>query len=406
MRVAEAPSRARQFVRAGDTLFSGVRINLRRTVLVKPDVTDVASTAFSVLSPGNEIDPGYLFRWMTSDFLVNSLIPLQRGSQPPAVLDDDVRAQPIAVPPLEVQRRIVTRINELFDEIDDGEAALARACEDLTTWRNALLRAAVTGELTADWRGANAPAESGTDLLARLLIERRGQWAAVARNRGKKYNDPAKPDLELLGRRPTLPRDWTWASAAQLTTLVTSGSRGWAEYYSDAGATFIRAQNINSDKLRLDGIAYVMPPRGSEGARTKVSKDDILVTITGANVTKSALVNIEFEEAYVSQHVGLMRPTDTSMSAFLYWWIVTPAGGRAILEREAYGAGKPGLNLPNLSGLPVPLPPLDEQREIARICASADVERIVCADAMVEAQQVATTLRQSILAAAFRGDLA
>ncbi len=67
-----------------------------------------------------------------------------------------------------VQRSIVARIDELFTDLDDGEAALARARTDLGTWRKALLKAAVTGELTADWRTANPPTETGADLLARI----------------------------------------------------------------------------------------------------------------------------------------------------------------------------------------------------------------------------------------------
>ena len=71
------------------------------------------------------------------------------------------------------QRRIVARIDELFAEIAEGEAALQRARQGLDTWRRALLKAAVTGELTRDWREANHPAETGADLLARISAERR-----------------------------------------------------------------------------------------------------------------------------------------------------------------------------------------------------------------------------------------
>ena len=85
-----------------------------------------------------------------------------------------------------MQRAIVARIDELFTELDDGEAALARARADLGTWRKALLKAAVTGELTADWRAANPPTETGADLLARILAERR----ALRRNGRKVYIEP------------------------------------------------------------------------------------------------------------------------------------------------------------------------------------------------------------------------
>jgi type I restriction enzyme, S subunit len=74
-------------------------------------------------------------------------------------------------PPAE-QKRIVARIDALFAEIDEGEAALAEARKGLATFRRALLKSAVTGDLTKDWRAANKPAETGHDLLARIARER------------------------------------------------------------------------------------------------------------------------------------------------------------------------------------------------------------------------------------------
>jgi type I restriction enzyme S subunit len=127
--------------------------------------------------------------------------------------------------------------------------------------------------------------------------------------------------------------------------LVTSGSRGWAKYYADSGSLFIRAQNINSDVLRLHDASFVRLPNKAEGLRTRVQKDDILVTITGANITKSALVECDLDDAYASQHVALVRLTDHRLARFLFHWIVSVAHGRKQLLESAYGQGKPGLNL-------------------------------------------------------------
>lgn len=373
-----------------------------------------AGAVYHAQGPSFAIDTAYFCSSTTSKidlrlgFHLLSFLNLRKLDQStavPSLSRDRYDQQVVPVPPQDRQSGIAARIDELFAEIDDGEEALVGARDDLATWRKTLLKAAVTGELTADWRATNPAAETGADLLGRVLTDRRASWEAHARSRGKRYKEPEQPDFGLFRHMPALPSGWAWASISQLTSFVTSGSRGWAEYYSDAGATFIRAQNINTDKLCLDGAAYVSPPTGGEGTRTKVSKGDLLVTITGANVTKSALVDVALEEAYVSQHVGLVRPVLESLSAFLYWWVVTPTGGRAILERLAYGAGKPGLNLPNLLGLPVPLPPLDEQREITRLCASTDEERCSCVEVIREGQFAAAALRQSILAAAFRGEL-
>jgi type I restriction enzyme S subunit len=161
-----------------------------------------------------------------------------------------------------------------------------------------------------------------------------------------------------------LPINWIQVAFGDLCNLVTSGSRGWAEYYSETGVGFIRAQNIRFGRLLLGDMACVQLPPNSEGARTRVEQSDLLVVITGAGVTNPALLDQDVGEAYVSQHVGLIRPTDKSLSPWLLLCLMAPAGGRDELVQRAYGSGKPGLNLDNIRSLTTPLPPLAEQHRI------------------------------------------
>ena len=129
------------------------------------------------------------------------------------------------------------------------------------------------------------------------------------------------------------------------------------------------------------------------------------MTITGANVTKSALVEKPIEDAYVSQHVALVRLKDTRLSKFAFQFVIGPAHGRKQLLAAAYGQGKPGLNLDNIRDVEIALPPPAEQQEIVRrvkaLFALADQieERYAKAKAHVE------KLTQAILAKAFRGEL-
>ena len=92
-------------------------------------------------------------------------------------------------------------------------------------------------------------------------------------------------------------------------------------------------------------------------------KDDILITITGANVTKAARVEEDIPEAYVSQHIALTRPRWPMMSQWLHLCFISHGSARGMLEKLAYG-DKPGLNLNNIRDLVLPIPPLAEQRRI------------------------------------------
>jgi type I restriction enzyme S subunit len=167
----------------------------------------------------------------------------------------------------------------------------------------------------------------------------------------------------------------------------------------------VRAQNIKHDCLELDDVAFVSLPDKAEGLRTRVQQGDLLITITGANVTKAALVKDELGTAFVSQHVALCRPTTEILPDYLYWFIVAEAAGRKQLTEMAYGAGKPGLNLENIRSVQVPLPSLSEQQEIVELIQSKLSEADQLDQTLATALQQAEALRQSILKKAFCGQL-
>jgi type I restriction enzyme S subunit len=298
---------------------------------------------------------------------------------------------------LDEQRKVVAEIEKQFSRLDEAVANLQRVKANLKRYKASVLKAAVEGRLVeteasvAQREGRSY--ETGEQLLRRILEERRAKWEV----RGK-YKSPVKPPGD---ENCVLPEGWTIATADQLTYLITSGSRGWGDFYSDAGILFIRAQDIKTDALNLHDAARVDVPVDAEGTRSSVSAGDILVTITGANVTKSALVPELDELAFVSQHVALMKLTQPETAPFVFNWIVSPANGRKTLESWAYGAGKPGLSLEQVRFLPIALPPLAEQIRIV-----AEVDRhlsIICeVQAEVEANlQRAQELRQATLRSAF-----
>jgi type I restriction enzyme S subunit len=121
----------------------------------------------------------------------------------------------VPLPPLAEQRRIVARVDALFAEIAEGEAALAAARKGLDTFRRALLNAAVTGELTKDWREANSVTETGHDLLARIAKSRAAKGQAGGRGR----RGANAPPLNTSGLSP-LPDGWAWGRLGELHPLA------------------------------------------------------------------------------------------------------------------------------------------------------------------------------------------
>ena len=139
-----------------------------------------------VLRAGNLFGNRWLLYWLnTVDYrgIVNGTTRLK-------LTQGAMNEMPVPIPPAGLEEHVIGRIDELFTDVDDGEAALERARGDLAMWRKALLKAAVTGELTADWRAANPAAGTGAELLTRVLAERRTRWLADVGNKGKRYVEP------------------------------------------------------------------------------------------------------------------------------------------------------------------------------------------------------------------------
>jgi type I restriction enzyme S subunit len=313
------------------------------------------STEFHVLRPGDSVDAQYLYHFVSSQIFRKEAARQMTGAVglrrvPTAFLEN----AEFPLPPLARQREIVAEIEKQFSRLDEAVANLQRVKANLKRYKASILKAAVEGRLVETEASIahreGRPYETGEQLLQRILDERRAKW----RGRGK-YKLPVGPLKDGL---PSLPDGWTWANADQLTHLITSGSRGWGDFYSDTGVLFIRAQDIKTDALNFSDAARVDVPIDAEGTRSSVTEGDILVTITGANVTKSALVPALGELAFVSQHVALMKLAMPETASFVFTWIISPANGRKTLESWAYGAGKPGLSLEQMRALPIALPPL------------------------------------------------
>jgi type I restriction enzyme, S subunit len=420
----EAPSRARQVARTGDILFSTVRTYLNKIARIEHDYPNpVASTGFTVIRPAEGVSSQFLFFRVLSEDLLQPLHALQTGSSYPAVRDKDVFAQPIPLPPSREQERIVAKLDALLSRVTAGEAAARRALERLKRYRAAVLHAAVTGELTRDWRkkhshlqAAGSKLESGAQLLKRLLQERRARWEEAELKRlhaaGKppeddkwmeRYPKPIEADSSKL---PKLPEGWTWISLDQLAIHLTSGSRDWSKYYGKGSGTFLMAQNIRRSGLDLSFRQAVNPPANDrDRERSQVARNDILVTIVGANTGDVCIVPKELPEHFVCQSVALLRLAVPALSQFVWLYLSSDEDGQKQWRKMIYGAGRPHLGFEHLRVTAVPVPPRAEQTEISR-----EVERrLTAADQLAAALQRqldrARALRQSLLREAFAGRL-
>ena len=112
--------------------------------------------------------------------------------------------------------------------------------------------------------------------------------------------------LDLFGDQTTILKRWATNKLGELLDSLTSGSRGWAEYYAESGDIFLRIQNVRRNELLLDDIAYVNAPSTAEANRTRVQPGDVLLSIT-ADLGRTAVVPEEIGTAFINQHLSILR---------------------------------------------------------------------------------------------------
>lgn len=205
--------------------------------------------------------------------------------------------------------------------------------------------------------------------LIALLNEQKQAIIHRAVTRGLDPNVRLKPSgVEWLGE---VPEHWSVSQVRRLISFVTSGSRGWANFYSDTGDIFLQSGNLGrSMSLNLSFLQHVRPPQGSEGERTRVEREDVLVCITGALTGNVVFVDVDLPApAFVNQHVALVRPNPSVIYPRYLAFALHSEIGRIQFKTGEYGGTKQGLGLGEVKSALLPLPPLMEQ---AAICSELD----------------------------------
>ena len=146
--------------------------------------------------------------------------------------------------------------------------------------------------------------------------------------------------------------------------FLTSGSRGWAKYYSSKGKMFITIKNVKCGHISMDNIQYINPPDNAEARRTKVQAGDLLISIT-ADLGRTGVVTKEIAKkgAYINQHLMCVRlDKKILLPEFVSFFMESQAGKRQIYAKNQ-NAVKAGLNFDAIKTFKIMVPPLEKQNE-------------------------------------------
>jgi type I restriction enzyme S subunit len=344
---SSAPSRCRQVVLTGDTVFSTVRPYLEKIALIDESLDgEFASTGFSVLRPGPRLEPKFLYYFTLSQDMSDQILPYQKGVSYPAVLDREVRSVSVPVPPLEEQRRIVAILEDHFSRLDAAETYL----------RTAARRSRALVDQLLDTALETVP---HSDISFRALLS-----TGLSNGRSVPTAEVGFPVLRL---------------------------------------TALRDRRIDITERKVGAWT------ASEAERFLVRKGDFLISRGNGSlhlVGRGGLVEVDPDRVAYPDTLIRARPIlellDTTYLS-LVW--NSPMVRRQIERVARTTAGIYKVNQSDLGSILVPVPAIEDQRRIAASVVSGRGEVSRANDAIALAQLRSAALRRSLLAAAFSGQL-
>ncbi len=390
----------------GTVLFSS-RAPIGYVVIAAQPLT--TNQGFKSFLPKQGISSDFVYYWLTSakrfaDELASGTTFLELSGAKAALM-------PIPVAPIAEQTRIVAKLEELLSDLDAGVEELKAAQKKLAQYRQSLLKAAVEGALTAEWRKHNQPEETGEQLLQRILKERRARWEAKqlakCKEQGKtppkdwqaKYPEPVQPDDSNL---PDLPEGWVWSSLGQCFHIAVGAtpSRKNPNYW-DGSVPW-----VSSGEVRFSRITHTrerISEQGLNNSSTHVNPiGSVLLGMIGEGKTRGQVAILDIEAAN-NQNCAAIWVSETDIpSEYVYYWLWSRYEET---RRGSSGNNQPALNKSIVENIPLPLPPLIELITI--------VEMIGASITQIEYQEVSTAYslkqssaqRKNILKAAFSGQL-
>lgn len=356
-----APSRARKYVLAGDVLVSMTRPNLNAVALVPDDLDgQIASTGFDVLRASSGIEPRWISYLVRTDAFVEAMSELVQGALYPAVRPRDIRGFEAPLAPLPEQKRIADKLDAVLARVDACRDRLDRLPAIFKRFRQSVLAAATSGKLTEDWR------EEHPDI---------GEWANVK-----------------------------LADIADIQGGVTKDSK--KQSLEDEEVPYLRVANVQRGYIDLTEVKTIRVP-ANKLKNLLLEPGDIFFN-EGGDIDKLGRGWIwegQIERCSFQNHVFRARLYDKSnQPKYISWW------GNSCGLDYFLRAGKQTTNLASinkslLSGLPIHLPPVEEQTEIVH-----RVEALLAMASRLEARYTAARaqvekLTPATLALAFRGEL-
>ncbi len=344
----------------------------------------------------------YIFYQAQSPLFRSQLEKLATGTTVSIVNKSNFETIEIPLPPLKTQQAIVSKIEELFSELDKGIENLKIAQQQLKIYRQSVLKWAFEGKLTEDWRNQRKSLITPIDLLNKIKTEKEKN----AKLTGKKIKPLIPITKDDMVELPALPKEWIWVKLgdnAFVTKLAGFEFTKYVKYKKAGDVPVIRAQNVSKYSFIPRNFLFVDRDVMQKLPRSRVFGGEILMVFVGAGLGNVGIVP-ENEEYFLGPNVAKIALEKQFSNQYIFHFLTSQLGFSNVTGMSKATA-QGSISMANIREVLVPLISIEEQKVIVQEIES----RLSIADKMEESVnqslQQAEALRQSILKKAFEGKL-
>ncbi|MES0488441.1 MAG: restriction endonuclease subunit S [Leptospirales bacterium] len=414
---------ANQYLCEAGTTVIGRKGTINSPIYVNQKFWNV-DTAFGIYPLSNQIQSKYIYYFCVGF----NFKKLDKSTTIPSLAKRDILKIITKIPPLPEQRAIVSKIEQLFSELDNAITNFKKAQAQLKVYRQAVLKKAFEGELTKEWRSHQTDLPTAEELLEQIKVEREAhyqkqleewevavkKWEADKRPKDVKEKKPTKPSLskelppltkDELGKLPELPSGWSWVKLGEVNS-VKGGKRLPPKHSFSMETTdyiYIMAGNLKGGTVK-NKLTYIEKNTYEALWHYRVNGGDVYITIVGACIGDAGVIPKEFHLSILTENAAKIITPISLYNKYLSLWL-----NSIIAQTRIKGSvfsmtlGKLALN--RVERLEIPITSVEEQNaivvEIESRLSVCDKAEETLAENLVKAE----ALRQSILKKAFEGKL-
>jgi type I restriction enzyme, S subunit len=351
--------------------------NLGKSALI--GAPSICNQQINAVLPTSAAEPQYLYYWSRT---IRAWLEENSSATTVSIINKGRFSKaPIGIAPLPEQRRIVAKIDSLSAKSRLARERLDHIPRLVEKYKQSILAAAFGGDLTREWRAKNA--------RNRIVDHHSNQIDA------------------RLSELPDLPSSWRWQAISEVMGISGGLTKNPKRSAMAMQRPYLRVANVYANELRLAEISETGCTE-KEFEKTKLAPGDLLIVEGNGSleqIGRVAIWNDEIRECSHQNHIIRARPSEIVEPRYALFWMLSPAGRKAIEAVASSSSGLHTLSITKVGGLPIPLCAKLEQVEIVQLIDNAFVWIDRLASETSSARKLIDHLDQAILAKAFRGEL-